>query len=81
MKNGGPNPDPETHGMVLRKNPKGRSVYRPRRVNGEQPSRRRRNADEEDCEDMSEAQCDRLALRDLETCNAADKADRKFGSV
>lgn len=80
MKNGGPNPNEEMRGMVERKNKngKGRSAYRPRLVNGEHQRRRRRNADDEDCENLSEAECDRLALRDLETCNAEDKANRKF---
>lgn len=79
VKNGGPNPDVEIHGMVIRKNKnaKGRSAYRPRLVNGEHQRRRRRNADDEDCENLSEAECDRLALRDLEICNAEDKANRK----
>ena len=80
VKNGGPNPEEEMRGMVERKNKnaKGRSAYRPRLVNGEHQRRRRRNADDEDCENMSEAECDRLALRDLETCNADDKANRKL---
>ncbi|CAG5110173.1 Oidioi.mRNA.OKI2018_I69.chr2.g4600.t1.cds [Oikopleura dioica] len=78
VKNGGPNPDEETRGMVLRKNPnaKGRSVYRHRLVNGKHPvRRRRRNADEEDCEGMSDLACDRLAIQDLSTCTEEDKAD------
>ncbi|CBY30561.1 unnamed protein product [Oikopleura dioica] len=80
VKNGGPNPDVEIHGMVIRKNKnaKGRSAYRPRLVNGEHQRRRRRNADDEDCENLSEAECDRLALRDLEICNADDKANPKL---
>jgi hypothetical protein len=70
-------------GMVERKNKnaKGRSAYRPRLVNGEHQRRRRRNADDEDCENLSEAECDRLALRDLETCNAEDKANRKLTTL
>ena len=80
MKNGGPHPDGEMRGMVERKNKnaKERSAYRPRLVNGEHQRRRRRNADDEDCENLSEAECDRLALRDLETCNVEDKANRKL---